>query len=139
MNAGAIMGKNAAPDALVSFRRGNARQGEPENEVAARDPALPDRRSGASLLFQGFPELRRETTTGLDLRGRFGLPGLEQMPEEPERKLPALPSRHPAGPMPPRAAAFMTHEAVRAADVELVESQPVDRQPGRDMPGRADQ
>ena len=33
----------------------------------------------------------------------------------------------------------MAHEAVHEADVELVETRPVERQPDRDVPGRTGQ
>ncbi len=78
------------------------------------------------LLFQGLQELR------------LGLSGLDQMPEEPERESPALPTGPPAGPAPARTAAFMAHEAVKEADVEPVETQPAGRLPDRDVLGGAD-
>lgn len=124
MNAGAVVGEKAAPDALVDRRHGNVRQVPPDDEVPAQIPGSVDCRGGISLLPQGFQELRREMSAGFDLRRRFRMPGLEQMPAEPDRKMPLASSGPPAGPVPARAMAFMTHEAVKKVDVEPVEAPP---------------
>ena len=138
MNAGAVVGEKAAPNALVGCRQGNVRQVEPDEEVTAQVPARNDHRTRVSLHFQGLPELHGEMSSGLDLRRRLRVPGLEQMPEEADRKIPLILSRPLADPMPARAMAYMAHEAVNEADVERFEAQPAGRQPDRDMPGRAD-
>ena len=119
--------------------QGNVRQVEPDDEVAAQAPVQSDHRTRISPLFQGIPELRREMSTGLDLRGHLGPPGLKQVPEEPDCKPPALLHGPPGAPGPARAVAFMAHEEVKEADVELVETRPVERQPDHDVPGRIDQ
>ena len=54
MNAGAVVGEKAALNALVGHRQGNVRQGEPDDEVTAQAPALPDHRTRISLLFRGL-------------------------------------------------------------------------------------
>ena len=136
MNTGAVMGKKATLNAFVGLCQGNVRQVEPDDEVVAQGPAPSDHRTRVSPLFQEFPELHREMSAGLDLRRNICPPGLEQMPEEPERKPPAPPTGLPAAPMSARAVAFMAHEVVKKADVEGVETRPVERQPDRDVPGR---
>ncbi len=89
MNTGAVVGKKAIQDSLVGRRQGNVRQVEPDDEVAAQGPALYDHRACVSPLFQEIPELHREMSADLDLRRHLCPPGLEQVPEEPERKPPA--------------------------------------------------
>ena len=139
VNTGTVVGKKAIPDSLICRRQGNVRQVEPDDEVAAQGPAPNDQRTRVSLLFQGIPELHREISAGLDLRRNICPPGLEQVPEEPERKSPAVLPGLPAVPMPSWTVAFMAHETVKKVDVELVETRPVERQPDRDVPGRTDQ
>ena len=124
MNAGAVMGEKSALDAFVGRRQGNVRQVEPDDEVAAQAHDLLDRRAGISPLLQGIQELRHEASSGLDLRRHSGLPGLDQMPEEPDRMQPALLSGLPAGPTSDRATAFMAQETSEDADVERVETLP---------------
>ena len=139
MNTGAVVGKKATLNAFIGFRQGNVRQVEPDDEVTAQGPALYDHRACVSLLFQGVPEPCREMSAGLDLRRHICPPGLEQVPEEPECKSPAVLPGLPAAPGPTWAVAFMAHEAVHEADVELVETRTVERQPDRDVPGRTGQ
>ena len=83
--------------------------------------------------------MRREMSAGLDLREHLGPPGLKQVPEEPDRQSPAVPTGPRASPGSVRATAFMAHESFHEADVERVEAQPFDRQPDRDVPGRIGQ
>ena len=135
MNTGAVMGKKAVPNAFVGFRQGNVRQVEPDDEVAAQGGGPLKRRTCISSFFQETPELRREVFADLDLRRHPGPPDLKQMPEEPDRKSSAIPTRSRARPGSARAVAFMPHETAHEADVECVEAQTVGCQPDRNMPG----
>ena len=139
MNAGAVVGEKAAPNALVGCRQGNVRQVEPDEEVTAQVPARNEHRTRVSLHFQELPELHGEMSSGLDLRRHLRVPDLEQMPEEADRKISLIRSGPLADPMPARAMAYMAHEAVNQADVERFQAKPAGRQPDRDMPGRAGQ
>ena len=111
------MGKNAASNSLV-----DRRQVEPDDEVTVHGPAPSDHRMREFLLFQGFPNLRGKMSARLNLRRHLCPPGLKHVPEEPERERSALLHWPCARPRPARAAAFMVHEAVNEADVELVET-----------------
>ena len=56
------------------------------------------------------------------------------------RELPAMLSGPPAGPTPPWTAAFMKPmNLIKEADVELVDTRPVERQPNHDVRGYTDQ
>ena len=138
VNAGAVVGQKAIPDSLVRRRQGNVRQGKPDNEVTAKGLEPADRGTCISPLLQDVQELRHEASSGLDLRRRFRVPDLEQMPEEPDRKRPAPRTGCPADLVPTRAAAFMAHETVEKADVERVETLPAECQPDRDVAGCPD-
>ena len=139
MNTGTVVGKKATPNAFVGLCQGNVRQVEPDDDVAAKGPAPLDHRACVFPLFQGIPELHREISAGLDLRRNICPPGLEQVPEEPERKSPAVLPGLPAVPMPSWTVAFMAHETVKKVDVELVETRTVERQPDRDVRGCTEQ
>ncbi len=139
MNTGTVEGKKATPNAFVGLCQGNVRQVEPDNDVAAQGLAPLDHRTRVFPLFQEIPELHREMSAGLGLRRNLCPPGLEQVPVEPECKSPAVLSGLPAAPGPTWAVAFMAHEAIHEADVELVETRTVERQPDRDVPGRTGQ
>ena len=150
-------GKSGVVDAIEFCLTGNiarlAGQGAVELSVTGHAPhvdqrANPDKakvtiRASIRTFGKGVTIKRsvkhREMSADLDLRRHLCPPGLKQVPEEPERKPPALRSGPPAALGPTWAAAFMTHEVVKEADAEGVETRPVERQPDRDVPGRTGQ
>ena len=119
MNTVSVVGKKETPNEFVLLYQGYVRQEEPDNEVATQVPAQSDHQTRVSQLFLEIPELHREISAGLVLRGHLGPPDLNQVPEEPDLMQPALPTGPPATPRPARAAAFMAHEAVREAEMPI--------------------